>query len=190
VAITIEQTDGGVTCGAGVYCSGLSANSTNAAFLCQDGGTLGSVEKQMVIDLSATDVRAYYFDCAIAGGVTWSAGTWTVRFNLTTFDMDITWASVHICRVNSSCVNQATIGSASSLGISLGAAGVKSTTVSGSAQTPTAGDRVMIVLGVTNASSMGTDTIGITPDQVIDSPFDVPAPTSKPFYSNWRRRTA
>jgi len=88
--------------------------------------------------------------------------------------MNITWNSVYICRVNSGCANQATIGSSTSLGISLATTGVKSTTVSGAAQSPGAGDLVMIVFGFTN-SAHGSQSFLYDVDQNNDSPFTVAA---------------
>lgn len=102
--------------------------------------------------------------------MTWSAGTWTVRLNVTTANMNLTWTDVYICRTSSGCFNSATIGSATGLAKSLGSTGVLSQAVTGAAQTPSAGDKVMIAFVFSNAA-MSTQTFNYTPNQLIDSPF-------------------
>lgn len=170
--LDFQQTDDAPICPVNPYCSGLTANAQGMSFLSLDGGTPGVTQKTITVDFLASNRRAIYIGCTVDAGVSWSAGTWVVRFNLTASDMNCTWQSVHICRVNSGCTNQASIGSASSLGISLGSTGVKSTNVTGTAQVPAAGDRIMIICGVSNSADHGNQTIGITPDQIITAPFD------------------
>lgn len=173
MAISYTQTDTTGDCsGTGAYCSGLS-NSNGTSRECTDGGTAGSTEVTVnrTIPAQASDVACVMqFSLVVDGAVSWDSGTWTVRWNLTTANMFCTWDSVHICRVNSSCTSQESLGSSSGLGISLSSTGVKSTTVSGSAATPSAGDLVQIVFGF-SSSSMNDQIIGWTPDQNIDSPF-------------------
>lgn len=85
--------------------------------------------------------------------------------------MNLTITEIHICRVDSSCVNQATLGSATGLSISLGSTGVKSQNVTqGSSASPSVGDLVLIVFVGSNGA-MSDQNINISPDQNIDSPF-------------------
>lgn len=175
MAINFTQTDTNDQCARnGTYCSGLtSAGVAGNSDRCVDGGTAGTLERTFSVPGEASDQAITIFTCLVGASVSWDAGTWTVRLNVTTENMFLTWSSVHICRVNSSCTNQETIGSSSSLGIGLDTAGVKSTTVSGSAVTPSAGDKVVIVFGLSN-SNMSAQSVGITVDQNIDSPFTQP----------------
>lgn len=176
MAINFTQTDTAGDCDAvAAYCSGrpvgsviLSSNDRQ----CTDGGTAGTGSNIIQLGGSETDVVGALFTCGVDADVSWDAGNWTVRLNVTSANMNITWSRVAICRVNSSCVNQNSIANVGSLGISLGSTGIKSTTVSGSAQTPSVGDKVVIVFGFTN-SSMSSQQFTITPDQNIDSPFTV-----------------
>ena len=83
--------------------------------------------------------------------------------------MNITLTAVYICRVNSSNVSQATIGSSTGLTTVMNGA-VYSGNVTGTAQTPSAGDYVNIVFVFTNGA-MSTQTFNITANQLIDTPF-------------------
>ncbi len=62
----------------------------------------------------------------------WPAGTWTVRLNVYALaPSGWTWDSVYICRVNTGCVNQATIASATGLGLDVSVPGVYSVSLQG-----------------------------------------------------------
>jgi hypothetical protein len=174
VPISYQETDTTSVCGRGTYCSGLSLNSgtgTNHAELqATFGAAPGSASFTLGLAASQTTVIGWHFELAITHGENWLGGTWTVRLNINTANSNVTWTNVDICRVSSGCVNQASIGSTSGLGISLGSTGVKTATVTGSAQTPSANDKVIILLGFTNAAASAQNTV-IVDDQLIDSPF-------------------
>lgn len=152
-----------------IACSGLSGGTTLSK-QATVGGTAGVTEWSDTINASSTLIEVFGIEITPDSGVSWDAGTWTVRWNVTTSNMSCTVVAVYVCRVNSSCVNQETIGSATGLSISQGSTGVKSQTVSGSAVTPSAGDKVLVVMAVQN-TAMTNQTLGWTPDQNIDSPF-------------------
>jgi hypothetical protein len=148
-----------------------NAGSSTVRKLAVDGGTAGTTTLTEGVTGSAADELGCRWEIAPAVGVSWDAGTWTVRLNVTASNMNLTWDLVYICRVDSSCVNQATIGSTTGLAISLSTIGVKTATVSGAAQTPTAGDLVQVILGFDNGS-MNAQTFDVLSDQLIDSPFN------------------
>jgi hypothetical protein len=177
MAISYTQTDdtGSFGCIASelLGCSGLSGASdlqSTDLRACTVGGTPGVGASFINIGSSQTNVVEKAFACDVASGVSWDAGTWTIRLNITASNMNLTWSQVYVCRINSTCVNQETIGSNTAVNISLSTTGVKSTTVSGSAVTPSAGDKVLIVLAFTNGA-MSSQSAQYTPDQDIDSPF-------------------
>ena len=179
MAMTFTQTDntGSFGCSAAelLGCSGLAASgdlTTADARACVNGGTAGTGNNIINLFSSETNVVEKAFICDVGSGVSWDSGTWTIRLNITASNMNITWTHVYVCRIDSNCVNQATIGSNTAVGISLGTTGVKSTTVSGNAQTPSAGDKVLIVLAFTNGA-MSVQAATSVPDQNIDSPFSV-----------------
>jgi hypothetical protein len=184
VALDFQQTDSNATCTASdAYCSGLSVYNT-ANRQASDGGTAGSTPVSISIGSSSTGV-AYRVGCVVAATVSWDAGTWTVRFNVSTANMNITWDAVYLCRVNSACANQESLGSATGLGISCGTTGVKSTTVSGSGTTPGAGDEVYVVCSFANGA-MSLQSFSVTPDQLISSPFSVAATPASLVFDPFR----
>ena len=165
---------------AGQYCTG-NATANGAAWSKQAsvGGSSGA-EATITVDGSLTTGRAVYYKCIIPSGTNWDAGDWTINVNVTTAAANTTIEQCHVCRVNSSDVNQQTLGSATGLGIAVSATGVKTITVNqGSAATPSVGDNVIIVLALTNANSC-TRTLGITPDQTITNAYTDAATTITP----------
>lgn len=179
MAINFTQTDT-FTADTNTYCSGrtIRNNSMNDA---TDGGSAGSTPISTSCFASDSLVVCNKFKCVVASGLTWASGTWTWRINITTANMNLTLEEVYICRVNSSDVNQATIGSVTALAVSLGSTGVKSGTISGSAQTPSVGDYVSVVFVYSNGA-MSAQTFQYTPNQNIDSPFTTaPSTNLLPF---------
>ena len=107
----------------------------------------------------------------IPSGTTWNAGTWTWRLKATQ-SAGPAWlilASVDICRVNSSGIAQETIGTANYT-TNIPTSGVLSGTITGSAQTPSSGDYVIINFTFRNIDTSSRNTT-ITNDQIINSPF-------------------
>jgi hypothetical protein len=154
-------------------CSGRTANTTTSSRSASETGTAGVTAVSQTIDLSAVTKAAVMFSLPVTAGDVWNAGTWTVRLNITTAITGPTWEECYVCRVNSGGTNQATIGSVTAQAISLATTGVKSVTISGSAQTPAAGDKVYVVLVFSNSQAC-TRTFAYTPNQNIDSPFTAP----------------
>lgn len=153
-------------------CSGASTAPPGEPKISEVGATAGSTPGTYSLSSSVSGGGLFTVSCTIPASTTGSAGTWTTRLNITTANMNLTLTSVHICRVDSSCANQETIGSTTGLSISLGTTGVKSVDVTGIAVTLAAGDMVNIVW-LANNGAMSTQGAGITPNQDIDSPFSV-----------------
>lgn len=152
-------------------CSGRSTTANGSGLIeCTVGGTSGGVASLPSLQSSESNVQGLSFICIPTAGATGDSGTWTVRVNVTTANMNLTITEVYICRHNSSGVFQEAIGSATGLSISLGTTGVKSQNVTGSAVTLAAGDLAVISISVSNGA-MSTQTAAITRDQNIDSPF-------------------
>lgn len=172
MAASFQQTDTAQACALNNYCSSVGG-TIEAGRQASVGGTAGSSEVTFTVASSQADDNEFSFEVVVPAGYTWGAGNWTVNVNFTTGNSDATWESCFICRVNSSCVNQATIGSSTGLGIAT-KSGAQSTIISGSAQTPGAGDKVIITLGFSNASTMFARTVGITPSTTIESPLSAP----------------
>lgn len=177
MAINFQQTDTAATfpndhCTVDADCTGLTSGRE-----CSDGGSAGSTAVSPAPTIVASVGRVVRaFKCVVDSGVSWDAGTWTVRMNVTTANMNLEIDRLWICRIDSSGNSQAQIGDSDTLSspISLASTGVKSQTVSGSAQSPSAGDVVWVLVRVNNGA-MSTQSFTFTPDQLIDSPFNVAA---------------
>lgn len=169
--ITLVQTDTAGSCAMDNYCEG-AATECNATFMkiAQSGGTAGSTELSCSMPTVSTRILNG-FDCPIDAGASWNGGTWQIPLNFSSGNMNITLEEIHICRVNSSCVNQETIGSSTGIGYNT-FDGLNTFNVTGSAQTPDSGDRVIILCLTTNADSMMAQSVGITPSETINTPFD------------------
>lgn len=166
-------------CALNNYCSGLTG-TIEAGRQAEGGVSAGSSEQTFTVGAGVSDAPEFSFEVILAADTTSDADTATIPINFTTGAMNATLESVHICRVNSSCVNQETIGSSSGLGLPTNA-GIQSPTVSCSAVTFAAGDKVLIILGFSESGGHSGQTVGITPDQTMTLPFIPPAPPAVDF---------
>ena len=186
MAVDLQQTDApsGSPEAAQVGCSGrsLSGGSPTYARLCTEGGTAGTTEILPALANLETTVVAYN-DISDAIGVTsWDSGTYTWRLNITTTSATVTLEEVHVCRLNSSLVSQESLGSSTGLGQSLGSSGVISGNVTGSAATASASDVVAFIYVFSNSHSHGgDDPVGITPNQVLNTPIVAATPVTVNF---------
>jgi hypothetical protein len=148
---------------------GTQAQTSTATIGGTSGGAVTVGGTQFDI---GTNLAAVYMEIDPAAGDQWKAGNYVVRLNVTTLNANITWTGTYICRLNSSNVSQATIGSLTGQTTSLGSTGVKTHTVSGAAQTPAAGDKIYIVC-VFSVVTSNNQSFGWTPNQDIDTPLVV-----------------
>lgn len=172
MATFYRQTDANINCALAAFCSGLNAAPTEQSTEIDEGSLPGTTEETISIGSVDTKQRAYYMQPALAPSTDfdWNTGNWVVRIDITTASMDTFWEDSYICRVNSACTSQATIGSLIDQNISLGSTGVKTMTVSGLAQTPSVGDSFVVVLAFSTTSHAGSSA-GITPDRFLDTPL-------------------
>lgn len=175
MSLIFTQTDTAPTCGAAAYCSGLGSSiNTPVAFQASVGGAAGSGSGLVSFaSLEPTHFQLTY-ECVVPAGYSWIGGQWTVRINVTASPVvpGTSIEEVWLCRVNSSCVSQEVIGSATGLGLDLRPTGIRTINVTGSTVTPSAGDKVLVVVGM-KSTQLATLGATITPNQDIDSPFIV-----------------
>lgn len=172
MAISLDQSDNTVTCSAAAACSGLPLYGSALECLAQEGDTAGSAHSVNFGTTNLTTRVAYAFDCVIPSGATWGSGTWVVPINFSNGDMNVTLQEVHVCRVNSSCTNQESLGSTTGIGYATNG-GETTVNVTGSSTTPTAGDRVLIVVAFSSNSSHSDNIVEITRNRTITCPFTV-----------------
>lgn len=159
-------------------CSGNTSSSDTESNQAAVGGSAGSTERTHTPDNSAADLNGVWMELGGSdGGINeydGAAGNWTTRLNITTGNHQLTLDEIHICRVNSSYVNQETLGSLTGIGANLSGTGVQSHTVNqASSTTITAGDKIIIIYAFDNAQSMA-NSFGYTPDQITVAPGDIP----------------
>lgn len=179
MALSFTQTDtANATCDSTERssCVGAGTTAINIGKAASVGGTPGTGSAGSGTVPGSSTARDFHFFCTVGAGVTWGAGTWTVRLNVSSSNMNLTWTECYICKVASDCTGSTSIGSNTSVGISLGTTGVKTTTVSGSSVTPNAGDAVLVGFVWSNGA-MTDQVASFTPDQNIDSPFTVVTPS-------------
>lgn len=173
-----QQTDTAMTCSKTQFCEPSSTLATTALTKkATVGGTAGTVEVA-VQHVNATNSVNMWFELDVAAGTTWGAGDWTVPINVTTANMSAIVSAVYICQLSSVCGSVASIGTLTGLSDTM-TAGVHTYTVTGSAITPSVGDKVMILFRTPTASMV--QQFGVTPDQIIVSPFTVPAGPATSF---------
>lgn len=183
MAVNYTQTDTAASCTPAAFCSGRALEGSELGRLCQAGGTAGSSEASIInIANNTTNEILFTYDIEIANGTTWGAGTANIRINFTTGDTDVTLTEVYVCRVNSGCTSQETLGSNTGLSVDTSTAGNHTENVTlSAASSPSDGDKVEVVLVFSNASAHGgEETIGITPDQDHTLPFTAPAAGEAP----------
>ena len=171
MATNFQQEDTAAACGTVVGCAGLFLADTPIAQLCVEGGSAGVGVPQVKSSAGELGRRAVMFEMQPANGGNWGAGDYVIRLNITTANSNATWIATFVCRFNSACVSQETIGSLVAQTISLGSTGVKTHTVSGSAVTPADNDKVYCVLVVDFAADHGNVSFNFTPDQLVDTPI-------------------
>jgi hypothetical protein len=175
--------------------SGCSTGHENKAMAV--GGPAGSTELSFACGSSQGN-KNLEFHVTPGVGVTWGAGTITIRANCTTAEMNAT-GTPFVQRKNSSCVNQENLVSGGSGIFDLSTTGVKTVTRTLSAATSPASTDILMVR-ITLASSSHTATVGITPSEDIDAPFSAalgvdeaywragPIQLPEPIITVWRKR--
>lgn len=139
------------------------------------GGAAGSTEvNNSVSPGTALDSS---FGGIPGGGANWNAGNWTVRINITSSNMNVTWVGLRIRRLSAACVAQETLyDNNAAFSEAFSSTGVKTQTVSANgAASPAADDVVMVELYLNNSNTMSAQSYGYTPDQIITSPFTASA---------------
>ncbi len=167
------QEDTAQGCALNNYCS-AGGGTIEAGRQAVQSGSVGSVEASFSVAASASNDNEFSFEIILPTDATSDADTAVIPINFTTGSMNAILESVYICRVNSSCVNQETIGSESGIGFATNG-GSTTRNISCSAVTFAAGDKVIITLGFNETAGHSSQNVGITPDQTMSLPFLAPA---------------
>ena len=171
--IDLRQTDASKTAQVGSSGRSLAAGTPIAREM-TEGGTAGTTEALPAVENLGTTLVAYNDISDAIGETTWAAGTLTWRLNIPTTSTTLTLEEVYVDRLNSSEVQQENLGSSTGIGRALGTAQVESGTVTLSAATsPADTDLLAVIYIFTNTHEHGgDDAVGITPDQLINTPIE------------------
>ena len=159
MALTFVETDTVGTCG---------------SRKCLVGGSAGTGAVSIEIPGSTTQFTSP-FDVENISTYTGDGGTWVIRFNITTANMNLDYTgNIRLLHVDSSnCSSTITTifnGAGSFDNTDIGATGVKTCTITGASCTLTANDLIRIEPEIVNGS-MTAASFSYTPNQNIDSPF-------------------
>lgn len=123
----------------------------------------------VVVGGGATDSDAWYTEPAVPNLTTWDAGDYTLQFNITNLDADVTYVFI-LERVNSSGTLQEELGRH---GSAQTATGVVSFTVNKSAITTDVGDRLVGLIEATRGASHGNQSLdyNLDGDSQLIAPF-------------------
>ena len=169
--ITLVQTDTAANCLENQYCSANSNNSSQTSRDAISGGTAGvtavSAQQADVVANRAT----IGFGSTAPNSTQWESGTWTIRLEVTTSNMNIDSWQFTVCRLNASCTNQATVIADTAGTGDFATTGVKSGSASGSAQTAAPDDVIEVLISPHNSTSMFQNW-GWKPSQNIDTPVN------------------
>lgn len=166
-------------CGGANYCSGnTTLGDTVSQRQASEGGTPDTTNITFGVVASASDHDTVFFE--IIDGTNnledldGATGDWTINLNIVSANMNLRWDEVAVCRLNSSCVNQETIGTNFGGGIIIGTTGVKAKTAAqASVITMGATDVIMVIGSITNLDEMMTQTAAFDPDQDISNQWAV-----------------
>lgn len=176
MALSLVQNDTAQSSTLDPYCS-TSGGTVEAGRQAEESVSAGASEVTFTVAAGASTDNEFSFECILRDGTTGSAGDWTIPINFSTGQMTAVLDEVWVCHVRSS-VSQGTIGSETAIGYQTNG-GSTTRTVSGSAVTLQNGDVVVITLVFSETGGHSNQTVGITPDQTITSPFTPPASSAR-----------
>lgn len=163
-------------------CGGVTTASQTFV-LVQSGAATGTIASGSI---AAGASISYTFTTAASdpGVTSWAAGNWVTGVNVSTGGSGVQWTTTCVLQLNSGGTLVNTVGSLTGQTTDLGSTGLKTHTVSGSAETPTATDRIQVVTVFKNTNAHGNAsfscTIGTTASgETVATPIVVPASASQ-----------
>lgn len=174
MGIQYRQEDTVGICGAVAGCASEAVSANAIARQCVAGGTAGVATPAMGTDAGnavwGIDQICMVFEMVPVTGDNWNAGLYTVPINVTGAQALLRWEKTYICRLNSACTSQETLGTLTPAPILMSPTGVKTMQVNGSAvASPAAGDKILVVCQF--SSLLVGATCNMRPDQLITTPL-------------------
>ncbi len=169
-------------------CDGTTENVPTQRFdlAMQQVGTAGTASNFVRVDAQHAQIGVTYISPINDPGLkNWQSGNWVVRLDDTVVDGSITWDGTCIFVVDSAgTTNKATVGSQTGQAIPLDTLGVKTMTISGSAQSVLTTDRVFIELVFYNSAPVNQHNFNFVADQTNDTPLAPPPGMQVSFRSD------
>lgn len=171
MAITYTQTDTTTDCEDQTACATGTVGSTTLTTELIEGASGGTTEQSADIPSDSSRLVVFMQTSGGVGATTWESGTYVPRWNVTTSQMDTAITGVWICRMDSTCTNQATVASNTSLNKDISGGGVFSENLTGTSQSASETDDIFCITEITNSNTHSSRSVGITPDQNFDTPI-------------------
>jgi len=152
-------------------CSGLTQANKAVQGRLKRLGPPSTTSDQITLTSGQTDVRGVHMQSRPnePGEVDWEAGQWVYRLRVSIANANITWDSIHICRIDNGGTSLATVASKAQ-SIALDTAQVYEVILEGVATTGSKTDEIYIVCGFTNKTG-ASQTATFVLDQEIDTPI-------------------
>jgi len=151
----------------------FDTNPTTSSKQATSGGTPGVTAVSITLTGINNYLNTIQFESADGepNSTAWESGTWTIRIEITTSNMNITAWGALACRRNSAGVPQQQLGNAVGVG-DFGSTGVKTATISGVTATgELATDQIGITIAPFNNTTMN-QAFAYKPSQNIDTPVN------------------
>lgn len=189
MGLQFQQTDGAGGSTAAGCSSGTSLPIQARSRVCDNvGATPGASQVQVVVNPAPqTDRRMIFFPsrALILPFTDWTGGEWLVRINVVAANANYDWTDTWICRADNALASFSTVGHIEApTPVNCAATGVKSMRVEGQPSVGLDTDRFYIVC-VFDVGGAGTQRLDFLPDQLIDTPLELP--TEAAFFSKTGR---
>lgn len=156
--LVLSIVDSPATHGQSVACSGAALTADTGNDRAMTTGAGSTTPYTVTVGASATEAAVFYESSAV-GRTLWNAGFWRLVTTVDSCHADITLDSIYICRVNAAGVSQGTVASRTGLGIAIPTGLVHIGLNQALDVTALVGDRVYVVLVLTNANVADQDLV-------------------------------
>lgn len=174
MGLTFQQEDTAAPSGQQTACDTRGDGVSGAAqdYLAVDGGTPGTGVDVMGNTSAFSDQICLVFELEITAITNWLAGIWTVPINVIGGNAGLKWEALQVCRLDVGGISQEQLGIHDfNFDPVLMSAGIQFAQVTCiEVPSPGAGDSIYIICNF-SSTGLGADTVTMTPDQIITTPF-------------------
>jgi hypothetical protein len=182
-AATYTYTESNTAGVAQAHTCGSTTTSTQDLVLTRSGATTGTIATG---NIAAGTSESWTFTGAASdpGLTSWDAGNWVTGINVSSADANVQWTDTCVFELNSGGTYVATVGTLNGQTTAMSTTGLKTHTVSGSAESPTATDRIQVVIVLLDNEAHGVGAISFTigtsgNGETVATPIVQPTPTGQ-----------